>query len=462
MPGEQERFGELIERLNSSDDLSTQVIEDLIGDIRIEDIAEIFPHLREPVKSHLFDSLGEEDAAELLAELDEIAVIQILKDLDPDRIASICNYLPPDEGADVIGFSDEEDQPEILEQMDQDLADKIQSLATYSPETAGGVMTSEFMAVRNDKSVRSILLRVKTSEMEEAIQNVYVQDNKDELVGVASLRDLLQADLNQKVDEIMERDVISVPLDMDQEEVSRIVNRYDFTAVPVVNEVGILMGIVTFDDVMDVMEEESSEDMYRMAGEVTMHPTQQHFVRRVSARMPWLLVTLGGTYLAAMLIKWFETSSGLNDAHVENLWTLLLCFIPMIGGMAGNVGIQSSTVMVRGLATGEVYPSIFWKVLTKEVFIASIIGLISGTIIGGVLILFPPDSGHYDAGNLGYVVSLALFGSIVCAAFLGTMMPFACLLIKVDPAYASGPILTTLNDLFGFAIYFTIALPLLH
>jgi len=462
VPGEQERFGELIERLNSSDDLSTQVIEDLIGDIRIEDIAEIFPHLREPVKSHLFDSLGEEDAAELLAELDEIAVIQILKDLDPDRIASICNYLPPDEGADVIGFSDEEDQPEILEQMDQDLADKIQSLATYSPETAGGVMTSEFMAVRNDKSVRSILLRVKTSEMEEAIQNVYVQDNKDELVGVASLRDLLQADLNQKVDEIMERDVISVPLDMDQEEVSRIVNRYDFTAVPVVNEVGILMGIVTFDDVMDVMEEESSEDMYRMAGEVTMHPTQQHFVRRVSARMPWLLVTLGGTYLAAMLIKWFETSSGLNDAHVENLWTLLLCFIPMIGGMAGNVGIQSSTVMVRGLATGEVYPSIFWKVLTKEVFIASIIGLISGTIIGGVLILFPPDSGHYDAGNLGYVVSLALFGSIVCAAFLGTMMPFACLLIKVDPAYASGPILTTLNDLFGFAIYFTIALPLLH
>lgn len=461
MPGEQDLFEELIERLNSSEDLSTQIIEELIQDIRIEDIAEIFPHLREPVKTLLFESLADEDAAELLAELDEIAVIQILKDLDPDRIAAICNFLPPDEGADVIGFSDEEDQPGILEQMDRELADKIQSLAKHSPETAGGVMTSEFMAVRSDESVRSILLRIKTSELEESIQNVYVQNERRGLIGVASLRDLLQAGLNQPIGDIMEKDVISVPLDMDQEEVSRIVNRYDFTAVPVVNEKGILKGIVTFDDVMDVMEEESSEDMYRMAGEVTMHPTQQHFIRRVSARMPWLLVTLGGTYLAAMLIKWFETNSGINNAHVENLWTLLLCFIPMIGGMAGNVGIQSSTVMVRGLATGEVYPSIFWKVLTKEVFIAAIIGLISGAIIGGILTAFPPVSGYYDADNLGYVVSLALFGSIVCAAFLGTMMPFACLLINVDPAYASGPVLTTLNDLVGFAIYFSIALPLL-
>lgn len=461
MPGEQGLFEELIERLNSFEDLDTRNLGELLGDIRIEDIAEIFPHLREPVKSEIFEFLGDEDAAELLAELDEIAVIQILKDMDPDRIAAICNFLPPDEGADVIGFSDEEDQPEILEQMDRDLADKIQTLATYSPETAGGVMTSEFMAVGSRESVRRVLLGIKTSDMEESIQNVYVQDEGRGLVGVASLRELLQAELNQPIGEIMERDVISVPLEMDQEEVSRIVNRYDFTAVPVVDEKGTLMGIVTFDDMMDVMEEESSEDMYRMAGEVSMHPTQQHFFRRVTARMPWLLVTLGGTYLAALLIKWFEVNSGMNDSHVENLWTLLLCFIPMIGGMAGNVGIQSSTVMVRGLATGEVYPSIFWRVLSKEVFIASIIGLISGLVIGVILTIFPPGTGLYNADNLGVVVSLALLGSIVCAAFLGTMMPFACLLIKVDPAYASGPVLTTLNDLVGFAIYFSIALPLL-
>jgi magnesium transporter len=190
-----------------------------------------------------------------------------------------------------------------------------------------------------------------------------------------------------------------------------------------------------------------------MAGEMAMHPTQQHILRRVSARMPWLLVTLGGTYLAAMLIEFYEGYFDAGNEPSNKLWTLLLLFIPMIGGMAGNVGIQSSTVMVRGLATGEVYPSIFLKVLLKEVLIAAVIGMISGIVIGVLLVVF--------RGDIGFVVALALFAAIVMASFIGTMMPFVCLVIKVDPAYASGPVLTTLNDLVGYAIYFSIALPFL-
>jgi magnesium transporter len=455
VPGEQDSHESLIERLNLQEGMTREELLSLMEAVRIEDIAEIFPHLRDPLKDLIFESVDDENAAELLSELDELAAIQVLKDLNPDRIAAICSYLPPDEGADLIGYSDEEDQPEILEQMDSDLADQIQTLATYSPDTAGGVMTSEFMSARVHESVRAVLIRIKTSDMEESIQNVYVVNGHRVLAGVVSVTDLLQAKLNQKVREIMENDVISVPLEMDQEEVSRIVNRYDFSAIPVIDGEGRIKGVVTFDDVMDVIEEESSEDMYRMAGEVSMHPTQQHFARRVMARMPWLLVTLGGTYFAALLIQFYEEQfCGQILPGVDNNWTLLLCYIPMIGGMAGNVGIQSCTVMVRGLATGEIYPSMLTRVLMKELLVAGIIGLLSGLII--VTVLF-----SFGKGEIGTVVALSLFAAIFFAAFLGTMMPFACLYVHVDPAYASGPVLTTMNDLIGYAIYFSIALALL-
>ena len=449
------RLEELVERLNSEEEMPAGTLTSLLGESRIEDIAEIFPHLKEQVRVFIFGALSDEMAGELLSELDEIPAMQILRDLTPQRIAAILNYLPPDEGADVIGFSDKEDHPRILGRMERDLAEQVQDLATHSPDTAGGVMTSEFISVHDDQSVRSALIEVKTSDIEEFIQNIYVLDRKDILIGVVSVRDLLQAKLNQNISEVMERDVISVPIDMDQEEVSQIISRYDFTSAPVVDDQGRLKGIVTFDDIMDVIEEESSEDIYRMAGEVALHPTQQPFHRRVMARMPWLLVTLAGTYMAALLIQYYETIFDPGADKAETLWTLLLCFIPMVGGMAGNVGIQSSTVMVRGLATGEVYPSIFTKLLLKELVIAAVIGLISGLLVGGVLVFFRGET-------VGYVVGLALFLAIVSAAFLGTVMPFACIWFKVDPAYASGPILTTMNDLLGFAIYFSIAFPLLH
>jgi len=452
--GNSERIDDWIEKLNLLEILSPEEVENLIDQVRIEDIAEIFPHLKDAVKNTIFESIGDETAAELLGELDEIPAIQVLKDLPPDRIATICNFLPPDEGADVIGYSAEEDQPEILEQMDQERAQEIQALATYSADTAGGVMTTEFLSAHQNDSVRTILIQIKTSELEDSISNVYVIDDQAVLRGVVSVRELLQAKLNQTVREAMNRDVVSVPLTMDREDVSRIVNRYDFTSIPVVDAGGRIQGIITFDDMMDVIEEESSEDMYRMAGEVAEHPTQQPFLRRIRARMPWLMITLGGTYLAAMVIQVFETKFSPQSSQVDTLWTMLLCFIPMIGGMAGNVGIQSSTVMVRGLATGEVYPSIFARILVREMLLAAFIGLISGLLIGAFL--------FFLQGQIGFVVGLALFGAIVSAALLGTMMPFACLMVDVDPAYASGPILTTMNDLLGFVIYFGIALLLLH
>jgi magnesium transporter len=351
--------------------------------------------------------------------------------------------------------------------VEHDLADQIRDLATYSPESAGGLMTSHFVSASSGENVRTVLLKVKTSEQAETINYIYIVDEQGQMEGVVSVRELLQADLNQVVSGIMEKDLICVPLEMDQEEVFRIANKYHLSSIPVIDQERILKGIITFDDLMEVIEEESSEDMYRMAGEVALHPTQQPVFKRIMARFPWLLVTLCGTLIAAGLIKVFESvwadPDNFSSVHsigdwvrlafreIDNEWTFLLCFLPMIMGMAGNVGLQSSTVMVRGLATGEVEPSFFLRILGKEVFLSALIGLLSGLIISGVIIMIFKDP------HMGSAVGLSLFSAILSAAVLGTLMPFLCLLIRVDPAYASGPLITTMNDIIAILISFGIA-----
>lgn len=470
-PDTMQRLEKIIEEINDSEAPSSGLLLKL-QEFRPEDIAETYYDIKRVHREAVFRTFEDEFAAEVLVELDDVLAIEILKDLEPERVASILNFLPPDEGADMIALSEEEDQPEILHHVEDDLADQIRDLVTYEPESAGGLMTSEFISVAGDEIVRSVLLKVRTSEDAETINYIYVTSGESRLTGVISVRDLLQAGLNEPVSSIMEKDVISVPIDMDQEEVSRTANKYHYSTLPVVDEEGALKGIVTFDDLMEVIEEESSEDIFRMAGDLTLHPTYQPVWRRILARFPWLMVTLGGTIVAAGMIRIFESvflqEGGLSSfdtlsdllalsfAEIQNKFTFLMCFLPMIGGMAGNVGLQSSTVMVRGFATGEVEPSDFYPILYKEILIAAVIGALSGLIVGGVVSLIFGDNAFY-----GFVIGLSLFAAILSAAILGTLTPFVCLGIRVDPAYASGPLLTTLNDIIGFLIFFGIAYALL-
>ena len=465
------KIEDVIQQINDLDEPGEDLLNTL-EEFRSIDIADVFHHIKRSLRITVFNHFTDEAAAEVLVELDDILIIELLRELSSEKAALILNLLPPDEGADVIALSEEEDQPHILTHVEEGLANQIRSLSSYAPESAGGLMTSGFLAVQGDESVRSVLIKVKTSEQAETVNYIYVTDESDKLVGVASVRGLLQAKLNQGIHSILEHDVISVPLEMDQEEVTRTANKYHLHTIPVLDDEGVLKGIITFDDMMEVLEEESSEDIYRMAGEHTLHPTQQPVWRRVLARFPWLLVTLGGTLLAAGLIKVFETvfsddagmesMESLGDlitvtfSSIDNTWTFLLCFLPMIGGMAGNVGLQSSTVIVRGLATGEVEQSFLSKILYKEMVIAACIGLMSGLIIGSeVMIIFQSQE------QIGFIIGLSLFSAIISAAFLGTMMPFLCLFMRVDPAYAAGPLLTTLNDIIGFMIFFGIAYAML-
>lgn len=469
-PDVNKQLEEIIQEINEAEEPQVSLLSSL-KEFRSIDVAEVFPRIKRAEQGVVFATFSDERAAEVLVELDEVLAIELLRDLEPQRIASILNYLPPDEGADVIAMSEEEEQPQILTHVDEDLAEQIRDLATYEPDTAGGLMTSNFVSVGSGEQVRTVLLKVRTSDQAETINYIYSVDEEDRLEGVVSVRELLQAGLSQPVRDIMEVDLITVPPEMDQEEVFRIANKYHLSSLPVIDETGVLKGIITFDDLMEVIEEESSEDMYRMAGESIDHPTQQPVYRRILARFPWLMVTLAGTFLAAAIIRFFETifRSGSNNESIDSFldfftrafseisdkWSFLICFVPMIGGMAGNVGLQSSTVMVRGFATGEVEKSDFLKILFKEIIIAAVIGLVSGFIIGGLIhIIFENDN------SLGLIVGLSLCSAILSAAVLGTLTPFLCLIIKVDPAYASGPVLTTLNDVFGFLIFFGIALAL--
>jgi magnesium transporter len=458
-----QRLEEIILQINEADAPSEDLFLKL-QEFRPVDVADVFDHVKRTYRTPLFNSFSDEMAAEVLVELDDIFAIEVLRDLPTEKTALLLNYLPPDEGADVIALSEEEDQPEILTHVEDDLAEQIRDLATYAPESAGGLMTSHFVSVTGKENVRSVLLTVKTSDEAETINYIYVVNGENRITGVITVRDLLQADLSETISAIMEKDVITVPLEMDQEEVTRISNKYHLHCLPVVDDRQVLKGIITFDDIMEVLEDESSEDMYKMAGEVTDHPTQQPVLRRVLARFPWLLLTLGGTLLVAVMIKAVEAAftesdqgTGLDNLlisifSIQSNWTFLICFLPMIMGMAGNVGIQSSTVMVRGLATGEVEQSFFLKILSKEILISWVIGLISGLMIGGLLYFMYPDN-----NRMGFVVGISLFAAVFAAAVLGTLLPFMCLLVKVDPAYASGPVLTTMNDIFGFLIYFGIA-----
>jgi magnesium transporter len=256
----------------------------------------------------------------------------------------------------------------------------------------------------------------------------------------------------------MSQDVISVRLDADQEDAARLVERYRLASIPVVDAADRLRGVITLDDIIDVLDEEASEDVLALAGTSAVNPTKQPLMRRFMARSPWLAITLTGTFGASLLLEFIErTWFGPVLSGVPSSFKLLLYFIPMIGGMAGNVGSQSSATMVRGFATGEVDSHRPMRVLPNELVLGVMIGLAAGAIIGVVLALL-----HVEQRWVGVVVGTALPCAITMAALSGTLIPFLCERIHVDPAYASGPFLQTMNDLTGYIIYFAVAISLMH
>lgn len=427
------------------------------AEVHPADIASALPGVSEAAQVLILSLLDDARAAEVLAEADEPTREQLVERIAVDRIARLVNEMDPDDAADLLAVAPEEIRATLMAGLEEDKRRSVRTLGAFDPESAGGIMTTEVVAVASNESVRSALRQVNEAEQAETISAVYVVDPAGTLVGEVRLKDLLGADPDQRVGEYMRPDVISVLPDADQEEAARLVEHYRLASMPVVDAAGRLRGVITVDDIIDVIDEEASEDVLRLAGTSAVHPTNQPILRRFMARSPWLAITLTGTFAASLVLEFIErTWFGPALSSVPSNFKLLLYFIPMIGGMAGNVGSQSSAVMVRGFATGEVDTRRPMRVLPAELLLGVMIGVTAGVVIYFVLLLAHPDQRW-----LALVVGAALPCAISMAALSGTLIPFLCERIHVDPAYASGPFLQTMNDLTGYIIYFAVAIALM-
>jgi magnesium transporter len=409
------------------------------------DVAEILADLESGQQLLILRCLDGETRAEVIGEADERVQKDLLLNLlTRGEIAGILNEMAPDDGADLVGLLPEEEREEALTDVEPEQAEDIRTLATFDPETAGGIMTTEYVTVSPDLSVHDALETLRTSLDLESISNLYAVDDGEKLVGVLSVRDILEADPETIVGDVMVAEVVSARLDDDQEDASRLLDRYDFASLPVVDDAGLLQGVITIDDAMDVLEEEAEEDIALIAGSGLV-TVRDPLLTHLRVRLPWLGLTLLGGFVAALLLRYFEPT--LHEV------TTLVFFMPVMVGMAGSVGIQSSTVLVRGFATGEMEMDMAVRTMFGQMGLGLLLGMLCG-VVTGVLAL---SLAEQDGMRVGVAVAISMAAGITVAAVMGTLLPIACEKFGIDPAVASGPFITTMNDILGLLIYFTVA-----
>ena len=433
-------LSELSDFISNNSDKKTQ---SLICDLHIADIAEIIEELSIEQATYLFQLIDEERSAKILIEIEDETREHILSTLSSKEIANkVIENLESDDATDVLSELPKEQKEEILSLIeDDDHASGIEDLLNYPEDTAGGLMAKELIKVNeNWTTIRCLKeMRKQSSEVKE-VHTIYVVDDHDKLVGTLSLKRLLLTETRILINEIANYDIVSVIATEDDDEVANIMNKYDLIVMPVIDETGVLLGRITIDDVMDVVKEEAEKD-YQMASGITEDVESSDSVWQLTrARLPWLLIGLVGGLLGAKVIGIFEI-----DKNIE-----LAFFIPLIAAMGGNVGVQSAAIVVQGLANESVKINTMLSKLVKELGVALLNGIICSTIIFGATFAlnYPID--------LSLTVSLSLFSVIVFAALFGTFVPLTLDKYKIDPALATGPFITTVNDILGLVIYFLI------
>lgn len=412
----------------------------LIDDARPADVADLIEHLNPDERLFVFKLFEPEGAGEVLVEIEPPVQDRILKDLDNQAISEIVEELDSDDAADLVGDLPANRAKKIIETVGDEAFGELEKLLPFPEDTAGGIMALEYVAVKADATVQDAIESVREKREEvESLYYLWVVDVSGVLVGVISLKDLVLEPGDRKVSDIMNREVISVHVNTDQEEVVQLVKKYDLVNIPVVDESNRLVGRITHDDIIDVIEEETDEDISRMAGVIDEEIAEESALRISRARLPWLIVGLFGGLLAAVVINKFESS-------LEKVIALSF-FFPVIMAMGGNTGIQAATVVVRGLATGDISLMNIWKRLRMELRVAMMNGVICGTVLGMIVSFWLSDYG------LGAVVALSAILIIISSGFIGSAVPLVLNKSNIDPALATGPFVTTLNDVLSLIIY---------
>jgi magnesium transporter len=404
------------------------------------DLAQLFSELTDKDRHSAFSLLLERNsrlAMEGLSELGPEAGAALLAGRSAEEIAKLVQDLPTDDAAAVVDYLPEELSAAVLELMQKRPAGAdVGDLLEYEERTAGRIMNPKVFALSEDMTAGEAITAVQTSRDVEVVFYVYVIDVRRHLVGVVSLRRLLLVSPSTPLKRIMTTDIISVRADMDQEEVARQVASYNLLAIPVVDEENKLVGVITVDDVIDVIKDEATEDVYRLAGVTGDDRVFTRPIESLRKRLPWLIINLGTAFLAASVVAVFQ--------NTISIVTALAVFMPVVAGMGGNAATQTLTVIVRGIALGELTWSNSRKALLKETLVGLGNGLACGLVGGLVVFLFKGDIW------LGAILAMAMVINMFIAATAGTLIPLALRAMKIDPALASSVFITTLTDVFGF------------
>ncbi len=422
-------------------------IQSVLGELHPADIAAMIDRLGLDEAVYVYRLLEGEVAAEVLIELDEDLREQLLNSLTSREIAEdVLEHIDSDDAADVMGDLSEDKQREVIALLDDlEQREDIQELLTYAEGTAGALMAKELISVRTDWTVARAIVDMRRQAQEvEHVYTIYVVDKDDRLFGILPLKDLLfnAESTRTLIKHICETDVVSVAVDTEVDEVVNRMKKYDVVVLPVIDSHGLLVGRITFDDVMDVMTEEAEED-YQLASGISedVDATDSPLVQ-VRARLPWLLIGLAGGVVSSQIIAQYEGQLRIDPT--------MAFFMPLIAATAGNVGVQSSAIVVQGLASGSMQGVNLVSRMWKELRVALITAFVCGSVI------FAINFALEQSQALTYTVSIALFTVILTAAMFGTVIPLLLDRMKVDPALATGPFVTTLNDIFGLLTYFTV------
>ncbi|MGD2094634.1 MAG: magnesium transporter [Phycisphaerales bacterium] len=436
-----------------------EALRELLSDQRSSDIAEVVELVDNEQKRAIFDAMDKSTSAEVLEKVDEATRAELFELLKDDELSSIISELDYDDAADILSEIPEEERAKLLKKIPAAESAEIQELMSYSEDSAGGIMDPVVISVSEDATIAEAVSKIRAAEIDEDFYSVYVVGKDGKFIGDVRIRLLLIRPEKTKIGDLVDPDTIHVRVDTDQEEVRNIFSKNDLIVVPVLDENDKLVGRITADRIIEVAEEEAAEDLYAMAGTDADELETFSALRAARVRMTWLLPCLIGTGITALVLMFFHEKFNVEELSI--VYTAALAFVPMIAAISGNAGLQTSAIVVSGLATGHLVALKISQVFTREVRIALLVALSCG-LIGGVacaiLLNIKTTDGTVESSRLVFAFAMAMFSAIMVATTLGLFLPFLFRRIGIDPAISSGPLVTTANDSISVAIYMILTL----
>ncbi len=428
-----------------------------ISNLRPADIAEILSRYNNETIAGMFNILPDSLKADVLAHLEPEIAAEVTESIPSEQVSEIMMEMDPDDAADILGELDKDVVDRVVGRMDQDDAEDVRKLMTYPDDSAGGIMTTDLITMRPDQTILDALDAIAGYEEGESIYQIYIVDSSNRLIGIVPVWELLRHKIRSTpLSEIMRTEIVSVRSDEDQEDVARAIHKYSLHVIPVVDEQGVLLGRITHDDVLDVIKEEAEEDIFRLAGSDDEELGNASILKSCAIRLPWLLITLLGGSITA----WLSRRYSLYFGSV----LVLVAFIPNIMGMGGNTGLQSSTLLVREIVSGTARRQPLGALVRHEVRTGALMGLICGVgiyIASLIIMSFETAAMPVSTWLLAGVVALSLFCAMSFAAGFGALIPVMLDRVGIDPAVASGPFISVLNDISAVTIYYCVSVALL-